>query len=259
MKKLLLALSTAIISIVFTGCLSSGIDISVNKDGSGEIIETFYVLKEYVAFMGLDEENSDPNMINREQLNQKAKTMGEGVTFSKVEAAEGSSPLAGYKAYYTFSDITKIKTSITPMTAPGELVEEDTDWITFNFKKGSSPVLTINSKQQDESETSEDMETYPESEETDEGMIEQMKEIYESMNFWFKITVNGRISDTNASYSEGSTVTIMDMNFEKIVENDELFTKITSDTNSELKDYKEELEKIGVKIDDQEKIEIKFR
>ena len=257
MKKIQLILLITASFFLLSGCLTSGIDITVNKDGSGEIIQTFMVIKEYMAFMGLGEENSDPNMINKVELKKLAAAMGDGVSLSKVKPAEEDSLYSGYKAYFTFSDISKIRISITPATTPGTSEGDDMNWITFDFEKGRNPVLTIIS-QSDESDKEVDKHDSSEPEETDEGMKEQMKEIFKSIHFWFKVNVNGKISNTNASYTDGSVVTIIDMNFEKIVENDELFTVITSDKNSDLEDYKDQLEKIGVKIDDQDRIEIRF-
>ena len=68
MKNLIRILPLAAIALIMTGCLSSGIDVIVNKDGSGQIIQTFHVQKEYMAFMNLGEEANDPNMINEEEL-----------------------------------------------------------------------------------------------------------------------------------------------------------------------------------------------
>jgi len=263
MKKVLKLLPLLSILFLLSGCLSSGIDILVNKDGSGEIIQTFHVQKEYMGFMNLGEAAADPNMINKVELTNRAKSMGEGVTFTKVEPVAGNSPFAGYKAYYSFRDISKVKTSSSPMTTPGETVD-DSDWIRFDFKKGGTSTLTIISLSQEE-EYDGDGEDFGsddgdfETEEADENMIEQMKQIYKTMHFWFKVKVNGNISNTNAVYSDRSEVTIMDMRFEKIVENDELFSKITSEQNSSIDEVRDQLEKIGVKIDDQEKIEISFR
>ena len=258
-QKLLIILS---VTLFFTGCLSSGIDIVVNKDGSGEIIQTFEVQKDYVGFVTQGTENPDPNMINKEELINRASQMGEGVRFVRVEPSRPDSPYAGYKAFYSFSDISKIRTTATPMTSPVEMEESDSDWIRFDFERGTIPTLTIiSSSEKDEDYEDDDEQDYDsdEAEQTDEGMQEQMKQIYKTMHFWFKVRVNGRINDTNAAYSGNSEVVIMDMNFERIVENDDLFSHITSVNSSDLDSIRDQLEEIGVKIDDQEIIEISFK
>ena len=261
MKKVLKLLPLMLGVIMLSSCLSSGIEIEVNKDGSGQIIQTFHVQKEYMAFMNLGEETTDPNMINRQELGNRARDMGEGVTFSKVEPAPEASPFAGYKAFFTFTDIRKIRTTATPMTTPGETVDAS-EWITFDFKKGNTSTLTIISASDDEDYDEQDEYSDSDSEsseEVDESMQEQLKQIYSTMHFWFKVRVKGNISNTNARYSTNNEIALMDMSFEKIVENDDVFSHITSDSNSDLDEIREDLERIGVKVDDQEKIDITFR
>jgi hypothetical protein len=262
MKKVLQILPLFMAVILLSSCLSSGIDIVVNKDGSGEIIQTFQVQKEYTAFMNLGEQGmTDPNMINREALANQAATMGEGVTLNRVEPVSETSSFAGYKAYFTFTDINKVRTSPTPTITPGEEVDSS-EWIRFDFKKGSTSKLIIITPQEEKAPPmdEEDYDTESDSPEMeDEGMMEQMKQIYSTMHFWLKIKVNGNISNTNALYSEGSEISILDMNFGKVVENDELFKHITSDQNADLDEVRDQLEKIGVKIDDQDRIEVLFR
>jgi len=261
MKKVFKILPLLITAILLSGCLSSGIEIVVNKDGSGEIIQTFQVQKEYMAFMNLGEETTDPNMINQKELSNRAVQMGETVRFDRVEPMAEDSLFAGYKAFYSFTDISKVRTTATPMTSPVEMEEDDSEWITFDFKKGGTSKLTVISSSGEEEEWESDSEDFDaeSAPEADDGMKEQLKQIYKTMHFWFKIKVNGNISDTNAAYSSNSEVIIMDMNFEKIVEDDELFSHITSENSSDLDEVRDQLEKIGVKVDDQEKIEISFR
>jgi len=262
MKKVLQMLPVLAVVMLLSSCLSSGIDIVVNKDGSGEIVQTFQVMREYIAFMNLGEQGiTDPNMIDKEALTAQAATMGAGVTLSRVEPVSETSPFAGYKAYFTFTDINTVKTSPTPMTTPGEEVD-DSELISFEFKKGSTSKLTIITPDEEEdSHVDEgDFDVDSDSEdEADDGMMEQMKQIYQSMHFWLKLSVNGSISNTNALYTDGSEISILDMNFGKIVENDDLFKHMTSDDSSNLDEVRDQLEKIGVKIDDQKQIEVSFR
>lgn len=256
----LLPLLTAV--FLLSSCLSSGIDIVVNKDGSGEISQTFNVQKEYISFMNLGEQGiSDLNMIDKETLISMAAQMGEGVTFSKVEPVSETSSYGGYTAYFKFPDITKVRTPPMPMTTPGEEIDT-TDWISFDFKKGGTAKLTIISPQEEDEEDWDDGDVDSDSETPDmedESMADQMKQIYKTMHFWLKIKVNGSISTTNALYVDGSEISIIDMDFEKVVENDDLFKHMTSGNNPDLEEVRDQLEKIGVKVDDQEKIEVSFR
>lgn len=260
MKKVSKILLLLAVAGIMSSCLQSGIDITVNKDGSGELVQTFKVQREYMAFMNLGESSGDPNMINRDQLEQMAGIMGEGVVLKKIIPSPADNIYAGYEAVYSFSDITKLKTSPTPMTTPGETVDES-DWITFDFSRGNTAKLTVISQESEEEMMEESEEEWESSEPSaeEQAQIDQMKQIYRTMHFWFKIHFNGSITNTNALYSDKSAITIMDMSFEKIVENDDLFKKLTSEGESDLEKIRGDLEKAGVKVDDSDNIEVSFR
>jgi hypothetical protein len=262
MKKILLVI---IIPLLFMGCISSGVTVKVNKDGSGEIIQTFQIKREFVGFLSMSEEPTDPNLIDKEALEMAAQAMGEGVSLEKVEAMPETSPYAGYIAYFKFKDISKIKVSASPSTSPEAAEEDNNEWITFDFKKGSTSKLTMYLENTPEEEEvtelveQEDLDTEEAASEIGEGMGEQLMEIYKDMHYWMNVEVNGKIIDTNASFTDGSVITLFDMNFEKIVENTELFEKVTGEDPGSMKEYKDELATAGVFIDDQAEIIISFK
>jgi len=259
MKKILLAI---ILPLLFMGCISSGVTVKVNKDGSGEIVQTFKIKKDFVGFLSMSDEPTDPNLIDMESLNLAAKAMGEGVSLTKVEPMPESSSYAGYEAYFKFQDISKIKVSASPSTSPEAISEDSKDWISFDFNKGKTSKLTMHlseqdTEQTDQTVTSENDEKVKAS--TEEDLGDQLKEIYKDMHYWMKVEVAGNITDTNASFVDGSEITIFDMNFEKIVENDELFKKVTAENPGSMNEYKDELSKVGVFIDDKKEITVSFK
>ncbi len=244
------------------GCISSGVTVKVNKDGSGEIIQTFKIKRDFVGFLSMSEEPTDPNLIDREALELAAQSMGQGVSLVKVEPMTDSSPYAGYKAYYKFKDISTIKVSASPSTSPEAVSEENNDWIKFDFKKGSTSKLTMylsGMADEDTQESSISEEGGEMEASADEGLGDQLKDIYKDMHYWMTFEFNVKITDTNASFLDGSKITIFDMNFEKIVENDELFKKVTNDDPGSMKEYKDELATAGVFIDDQDEITVSFK
>lgn len=259
MKKIILVI---LIPLLLMSCISSGVTVKVNKDGSGEIVQTFQIMRDFVGFLSMSEEPTDPNLIDRDALELTAKAMGEGVSLTKVEPMPDDSAYVGYTAYYKFKDISAIRVSASPSTSPEALDEENSDWVSFKFDKGMTSKLSmyLSNMTDEESEdnySSEDSEEIEAS--ADEGLGDQLKDIYKDMHYWMTIEFNGKITDTNASFVEGSVVTIFDMNFEKIVENDELFKKVTNEDPGSMKDYKEELATAGVFIDDQEEIVVSFK
>lgn len=256
MKKIIL---TIIIPLLFMGCISSGVTVKVNKDGSGKIIQTFKIKRDFVGFLSMSEEPTDPNLIDREALELSAQSMGEGVSFVKVVPMSEDSPYAGYTAYFSFKNIALIQVSASPSTSPEAASEENNDWIKFDFEKGPTSKLTMHLIDIPEEETSIVEEDEELEASADEGLGDQLKEIYKDMHYWMTFEFNGKITDTNASFVDGSQITIFDMNFEKIVENDELFKKVTNDDPGSMIEYKDELATAGVFIDDQDKITVNFK
>ncbi len=161
MKKILLLV---LIPLLLMGCISSGVTVKVNKDGSGEIIQTFNIKRDFVGFMSMSEEPTDPNLIDREALEMAATAMGEGVSFTKVEPMPESSPYAGYKAYFEFTDISKIRVSATPSTSPEASSDESSEWISFDFKKGMTSKLTMYLENEDEAIEEGEVSDLPEGE-----------------------------------------------------------------------------------------------
>ncbi len=257
MKKLLFAL---IVPVLFASCISSGEDITVHKDGSGQLVETFKIKRDYVGFLNLSDQPSDPNLIDMEALTKAASEMGEGVTLKKVEPMPADSPYAGYKAFYTFTDISKVRANASPATSPATASGGEDKRIRFAFTPGRTPTLTIFMPDEEKSKAEESAKTTKDTGKTeDPKMKEQLKQIYKDMHFWIKVTVDGKILNTNARHTENSTVTLLDMSFDKIVDNDELFTKVTADNTKNMKGFMNELADAGVLIEDQNKIEVTFK
>ncbi len=264
MKKLLLAIA---VPVLLMSCISSGEDITVHKDGSGQLIETFKIKRDYVGFLNLSDEPSDPNLIDMEALKKAAQAFGEGVTLTKVIPMPADSPYAGYQAYYTFTDISKIRANASPSTTPAPAEGEEDNRIHFDFTPGKQAVLTIimpqdkKTAQTAEATDTKDVQTSKKGSENSEDpkMKEQLKQIYKDMHYWIKIAVDGKIGNTNARYVDASTVTLLDMTFDKIVGNDELFSKVTSDDSGDIDSYMDELTAAGVLIENQDKIEVAFQ
>jgi hypothetical protein len=90
--------------------------------------------------------------------------------------------------------------------------------------------------------------------------MEMMKEFYRDMKIGLIIEVDGRITKTNASYHDDSQVTIMEMDFAKLLEDEERFRQlITSDpeTIEEIKGIAEDVP--GIKVETEEVITVEFR
>ena len=90
-------------------------------------------------------------------------------------------------------------------------------------------------------------------------ITEQLQEIFKDLRFSVRVEVDGDISETNATYVDGSEITIFEMDFKKILENPEKFNEFKEkqpDTFEEMRALLEETP--GFKVELEERIEISF-
>ncbi len=204
------------------------------------------------------------DLIKPDDLNRLARAMGEGVRFVSAEPADKDGNI-GYKAIFAFDDISKVH--IDPMLgAPSDGGESEEvkadDVISFAFKKGARPQLTIITDQSEEDKEAsdmEEMETEAQSPEEAAAMANMMKPFLGSMSFSVLVKIDGSIANTNASYVDGNIVTLMDFDMGKIIDNNDLFTKVMADNSMEDEAVRKELAKNGILIELQEKVTVDFR
>jgi hypothetical protein len=210
------------------------------------------------------------DIFNEKELKEKAGELGEGVTYlsgSKIVTDD----YEGYKAIYAFKDIQKIRINQNP----GEKVpsgpqqgspdsKTKKEYITFIYTKGKPAELLIKLPAQKPKEKSEDVPEDQTSAPTDdqqaEAMMSQMKGIFEGMKIAVAVEVEGKIIETNATHREGSRVTLMELDFGKLIEMAEHFKKFSLAQPETLEETKQFMKDIpGIKVEPNEEIKITFQ
>jgi hypothetical protein len=174
---------------------------------------------------------------------------------------------SGYKAIYSFSDINDVRINqnpgenVSPPPMGGEEEGPVEEWLRFNFKGGKTATLEIiypqdvaeDMDQEEAAEAEADLESNPE-------MMQMMQELYEDMHIGIAVEVNGEIVETNASYVDGSTVTLMDIDFAKILEDEQKFKELMSANPETVEEMKELVkDNPGIKVEIEKAIRIRFR
>jgi hypothetical protein len=256
------------LSLALMGCFESIVLLRVNKDGSGTIEETVVISDAFMELMksfgGEEEGEEEEEPINEQELIDKAASMGEGVRYVSAEPVKTDRG-SGYKAIYSFSDINDVRINqnpgenVSPPPMGGEEEGPVEEWLRFNFRGGKTATLEIiyprDMEMEQEEEPSEgeaDMDSNPE-------MMEMMRELYQDMHIRIAVEVNGEIAETNASYVEDSTVTLMDIDFAKILQDEEKFKELMNANPSTVEEMKELVkDNPGIKVEIQESIRIRF-
>ena len=157
MKKQILSLAAALTALTLNSCLQHEATITLNKDGSGTIVEETKMSAQALAMMqmaeGMEDENADakpaPNpleqMISKERTEKRAKELGEGITVIKAELVDVGAH-KGARITYGFKDINKVTLggieALNMMNSEMEAEDaaNEDDHIGFNYKDG---VLTL--------------------------------------------------------------------------------------------------------------------
>jgi hypothetical protein len=282
--------------VLFTlvGCLQVDTLIKVKPDGSGTIEETFMMSKEVVQLMtgmmegmmeGMAEPGKEPSAKQPEQkqakdsfdlfdeakLKQEAGAMGEGVTYVSGKKIS-TDTFEGYRAVYAFADINKLTLNQNPSdSVPSDPSESGSakkaEYVAFHFTKGAPATLMV--KLPDEKPLKKDDAAKPaetpepsaaEQQQEAEMMLAQMKTMFKGMKIAMAIEVQGAVVQTNATHRDGSRITLMELDFGKLLEMpDKLvqFSQLQPETLEDAKKFMKDLP--GIKAEMNKEVTIKFK
>jgi len=239
MKKLFISLASAISALVLSSCFQHEMTITLNKDGSGTLVEEsrmsgamLAMLGQFAAGLG-DEEGAaqDPtaDLLSEENANERAKQLGEGVTVAKIEPVEVGDA-KGARVTYAFKDINQLKVDLgsgmnsLPSGDAAEEEEKKENPIDLNYQDGK---LTVKMPKPEKPEDAQEVEA------PDEQAMEMMKQMFTDMKMSIKLVIAPGIEDTNASHRDGDTITLMEMDFGKLIEDPENFKKLAATQNED--------------------------
>lgn len=297
MKRIIKAVWIMSILLGISGCLQVNTVIKLKPDGSGTIEETALMSKSFIQQMKAMMEAMTAQMeqmmeqteqkegqtahkqkgneaekmfdiFDEDKLANKAGNIGEGVTYVSGEKITNDK-FEGYKAIYKFTDINKLKINQNPSEnipsgISGKSKESDNkmEFVTFRFTKGTPSTLIIrqpvDKSKSNPVPSSENHETTQTDDLESEMMMEQMKMMFEDMKITMAIDVQGDIVKTNASHREGSKITLMELDFGKLLEMPENLKKFTqTETIEDAKILMKDLP--GIKVDLNEEVMVKFK
>ncbi len=276
MNKIRLLLVSVLALILFSGCIKVNTKINLNKDGSGTIEEMFLMKSSIVNMMKefamtFDSTKTDEfNLFNEDELKSKAVNYGEGVEF-KSGKKFSENGFEGYKVVYSFADINKIKINPSPENKipfgdeleEGEAAVMDENLL-FNFTKGNPSTLVISfpqpksdekpsTQQEDTSETELQDSTFKAAE------LQKAIELFDGMRISVLFNFNGNINSTDATYVDGSEVTLMDIDFSELIKHKEVFEELQKKKPESMDEIKQIIGDIpGIKIETKENLTVKF-
>lgn len=272
-KRIAFLLFIGFLLFAISGCIDNKTVISVNIDGSGQIIETINMSKEMIesmsGMMAMNlgaEENASFSVFEEDDFREKAKEFGEGVKLENFKIYEKDN-IQYAKGVYSFEDINNIHLQQAGEDLAdwpdgdeaGVEIEKELKYITFNFTKdgSSQAILKINRPENKKDTYTAKEETLEPTAVPSSAEIDMMRNMFKGLHLATEIQVNGKITDTNASYVSDSTVTLFDINFDKIIDNDEILIQLQKAKG--LYDTQEALKGVeGLKFEPHQEITIVF-
>lgn len=239
MKKYLITLASALAALVLPGCFQSETTVHLNKDGSGTLVEEsrlgaqMLAMVEQMASLGGDNAKEDPlkQMFSEDKAKARAAELGEGVTFEKMEKVDADGA-KGSRVTYRFKDINTLKVStddsmknMSPGGGAAGSVAKKSVPITFAYADGKLKITMPDAKAPAAPEAP-----------AGEGAVqpdlnnpqaeEMMKQMFADMKMSLKLVIEPGIAETNATHKEGNTITLMDIEMGKLLENPETLKQL---------------------------------
>jgi hypothetical protein len=239
-KQLLLALVLSA-SVLLSGCIDMESIVTVKKDGTGIIEETTLMSAQLSSMMALAATSAGqpggptagPNLLmTREQADAKAKQMGMGVSLQSIEDVKSPDGRQGQKIVYSFTDISRVQYQSGDTSSAGSTTGTASSPTTFGFSNGT---LTIKGGGNKSSEAPP-LPTVPAANGTSAAGItpaptEQetamIKSMFAGMRMALKVKAASGIAATDATFVDGDTVTLIDIQMDKLFDNPAVIEKLS--------------------------------
>ena len=259
-----------LMAVVLSGCIQTETKIMVDRNGSGTIERSLIMRSDVVEMLkkmqAFDPSKKDAGIFDEEKLNKDAEDLGPGVRLESAVPIKNKTG-EGYKAVYSFKDLNTVKINQTPgdelpsSEMGGDKSGGSGEYVTFEFSKGNPATLLIRLYQMEKAEVSgeeeEEEENEAESSPMDSSMLQQF---FRDMKLAISVEVAGSIVDTDADFRTGSTVRLVDMDFNRLLNTPEALELLTDSKMKTLEEMKDLSRKYpGLQLESKDTVKIRFR
>jgi len=279
MKRILMPIVAAVAALVLPSCLQQHATITLNKDGSGTIVEETILGAQAAAMLGGlgaglgggdDAKAKDPlkDMVSESKAKERAAQLGEGVTLDKVEPIDKDGK-KGARVTYRFTDINKLKYTdageglgkamAEDVPQAGDAIKEAAKKpTTFKYAGGVLTIAMPDEPKPAAGDAKKDDEPEPDAAQAAqmEGM---MKAMMGDMKISFKLVITPGIAETNATHVEANTITLAEMDMAKVLETPGAFSKLKGMDKDQAKAMAALKDVKGVKIEEKKEITVKVK
>ena len=214
-------------SMLTTGCVSVDAVIHVNPDGSGTLTNTITVQKAFVAqlkaMMAMGAANGEtppPELFSEESLKQMAQGMGEGVRLVSSDKISNDTA-EGAHMVFAFNDVSKLRAGQALNVLGGAGGGGQQEPMHFRFERsGGRSVLTAELPQpkiKDPAEADPAEGEEAADQPVDPQQMAMISQMFSGLRVAMTLEVGGTLVKTNARYVEGNRITLMEIDFDRIL------------------------------------------
>jgi hypothetical protein len=272
-KRLVRVAGLMVLLLTMAGCLEVSTIVSVKPDGTGTVAERLLVSKASLSSMHSlkdGDKNGQPGQVpDPAELEKKSRELGEGVRFISIHPVETKTH-EGYEALFAFRDINLLQVNRNPdsgtsadSASGGIAPKKKKQYVRFILKEGSPAKLLIKMDEENEASlsTSSSAAKSQQNPEQLKMVANIMKEFLKGMRVFVAVDIDGSILSTNATHRRGQRITLMDVDFDKLIANPEQFALFSSlgpePSSAEMQKIMKKIP--GIKIETNKEIDVSFQ
>lgn len=254
------------------GCFEVRQEIVINKNGGGKIIETFMMSKSVInqlnsLFSDLPsskkQKSQKMDIYDKEKLKKDASNYGPDVKYVSSKKMSTKTK-EGYQVEYAFKDINDLKINQNPgdkgPKASGAKSNAQEENITFKFKKDDPAELIVSFPEKVKPKKEKKKKKVKKDKEAEQKEMEGAREMFKDFYIGITIRPEGEIVETDATYREGNTITILEMDFNKLLADEKQFESFAKKEPETIEETKTLLKNIpGFKVELNKTVVIKFK
>jgi hypothetical protein len=227
-------------AVATSACIASTTTITVKPDGSGTIDQTTTMRPEVasqfaqMAAMSGDKQQATVDVFSEDGARKALEHMGEGVRLVKTEPIH-SADATGLHAVYAFDDVRKLRMTQQPAGPMGgsmgaQPAPQTSNDVSFDFTRAAAAgpsVLTIHFPQP-ATPAGDATPTPQPPAQPDPQALAMARQFMKGMRIEMALVADGRIVRTNSPYVEGSKVTLLLMDFDRVLQDEAQLAKLQS-------------------------------
>ena len=269
--------ASLLLTCLLAGCFQVDQVVTLSPDGSGTLEETFMVSRKVSESMAalaggmadaMGAEGSEKNpkkeqsFFKDDEIKKRAENFGPDVRFVSMQRV-ANKQFEGYKAVYSFKNINNLRLDqgnsgmTKQMGQGGETAPTGTE---FLFTPGKTAKLVVKQQKKDAITDVKTEEATPLAQESSAEELTMMRQMFDGLRISTTLVIKGTVVESNATHRAGSTITIAEIDFGKILDKPELLAKMAVLQNGDQTAAMEMFKKLpGMKIDMNDELRVSFK